>query len=149
MIRLENFWRLQRDGLPLGALVAQPLAQLLTPQGGFSTAISRLATIALCAEITQGPAQPVDTAISLSLQKEAWERCQTTARELADVGELHAPKIAGEIIGFASLNQEEDLSHQPTLSAGLHYIIFFLIQYLFYLHPYIPRIQLGKKMMIC
>lgn len=109
----------------LGALVGQPLAQLLTPQGGFSTAISRLATIALCAEITQGLPQPVDTAIALSLQREAWERCQSTARDLADIGELHAPKIAGEIIGTEALEQGEDYlpSTNPLGGVALHHIL--------------------------
>ena len=109
----------------LGALVGQPLAQFLTPQGGFSTAISRLATIALCAEITQGPARTVDTAISLSLQREAWERCQTTAKDLADQGELHAPKIAEQIIGSEALETEQINLPQanPLGGVALHHIL--------------------------
>lgn len=109
----------------LGALVGQPFAQLLTPQGGFSTAISRLATIALCAEITQGDPHTVDTAIALSLQREAWERCQQTARELADIGELHAPRIAKAIIGSEALEQEQDYlpPTNPLGGVALHHIL--------------------------
>lgn len=109
----------------LGALVGQPFAQLLTPQGGFSTAISRLATLALCAEITQGNAQTVDTAIALSLQREAWERCQTTARQLAETGELHAPRIARDIIGSDSLDEGQDYlpPTNPLGGVALHHIL--------------------------
>ena len=68
-------------------------------------------------------------------------------RELADVGELHAPKIAGESLGLP-LNQEEDSLPSTNPLGGVALIIFFLNTSSTSIHI-LPRIQWEKKMMIC
>ena len=77
----------------LGSMLGGPMAPLVTPQGGFSTAVARLATMAVCAEAAEGQGALTDRAVALSLRRETWTQAVGLAKQLAQQGQLHAPKI--------------------------------------------------------
>ena len=63
-----------------GSILGSPDPSLLTPQGGFSTATGRLATLSVCCEAMQGPPNEIDTAVQLGLHRNAWEHCREVAK---------------------------------------------------------------------
>ena len=82
-----------------GEILGAPDPSLLSPQGGFSTAVARMATLAICAEVANGEADEVDNAVALSLHYTAWETCTIIAKQLANQSQLHAPKIVAAVLG--------------------------------------------------
>ena len=80
----------------IGEILGGPAAALVIPQGGFSTACARLATLAVCAEAALAPqydAEMCDAAVHLSLRVEVWPQTITIAEKLATKGQLNAPAI--------------------------------------------------------
>ena len=102
-----------------GGMLGSPDPSLLTPQGGFSTAIGRLATLSVCAEAMQGPPNEIDTAVQLSLHRNVWEHCRNIAKKLAQQGALHAPKIALMALSQASLPSTSGPLPKPNVLGGL------------------------------
>ena len=82
----------------LASMLGAPAATLLTPQGGSSTAIARLATLAICAEAMEGGGEYTDRAVSLSLHQGVWPKAVQTAKILSQQGQLHAPKICSVVL---------------------------------------------------
>ena len=82
----------------------------MVPQGGFSGAVSRLATLAVCAEVSHQvnrgiehvddtEVQTVDPSVEpLPLRYDCWHRSIDVARLLSQQGQLHAPQIAAELV---------------------------------------------------
>lgn len=101
-----------------GSLLGAPDPSLLTPQGGFSTATGRLASLSICAEAMQGPPQQVDIAVQLSLHHNVWEHCRDIAKKLAHRGELHAPKIAQYALRQDSLPDSKGPLPKPNVLGG-------------------------------
>jgi len=82
----------------LASMLGSPAAALLTPQGGSSTAVARLATLAVCAEVAEGGGISTDRAVSLSLHKGVWTKAVHAAKILSQQGQLHAPKICSLVL---------------------------------------------------
>ncbi len=101
-----------------GGMLGAPDPTLLSPQGGFSTAIGRLASLSVCAEVMQGPPEQVDVAVQLSLHQNVWEHCRDVARNLAQRGELHAPKIAQQALRQTSLPDASGPLPKPSVLGG-------------------------------
>jgi len=101
-----------------GSILGAPDPSLLTPQGGFSTATGRLASLSICAEAMQGPPEQVDTAVQLSLHHNVWEHCRDIAKKLAHRGELHAPKIAQYALREDSLPDSKGPLPKPNILGG-------------------------------
>ena len=95
----------------IAEIVGAPAAPLLSPQGGSSTAIARLATLAICSEVAEGGGTQTDNAVALSLHKSVWTRAVQAAKQLAQQGQLHAPKICSTVLGD---NREANLMQLPT-----------------------------------
>ena len=93
----------------LAMLIAGPNPALVAPQGGFSTATARIAALAVCSEIAEGPPQKVDSAVSLSLRQEVWQEAVNAARVLSHRGALNAPSICAHILSQNIDNQRETL----------------------------------------
>ncbi|MEC7983849.1 MAG: hypothetical protein VX278_01715 [Myxococcota bacterium] len=108
----------------LSELVGEPASPLLSPQGGFSTAVARLATIAICAEAAEGGKEQTDRAVALSLRHDAWFKTVKVAKQLSQKGQLHAPTICAQVTGDTG---EEDRAFLPTPSliggAGLKHVM--------------------------
>ena len=102
-----------------GSILGAPDPTLLSPQGGFSTAVGRLATLGVCAEVIQGVPEVVDTAVQLALHHNVWDHCKEVARQLANRGELHAPKIAQEVLQMETLPDFKGSLPKPNLLGGL------------------------------
>ncbi|MEC8382286.1 MAG: hypothetical protein VXZ96_18285 [Myxococcota bacterium] len=99
----------------IAEIVSGPAAALVIPQGGFSTACARLATLAVCSEAALSPQhtpQLVDQAVQLALRDEIWSQAVQIAEQLAPQGLLHAPAI------FKALRNEvqTDAGRLPTPS---------------------------------
>ena len=80
----------------IAEIASGPAAALVIPQGGFSTACARLATLAISSEAALSPQQPpilVDQAVQLALRDEIWQQAVQVAEQLAPQGLLHAPAI--------------------------------------------------------
>jgi len=82
----------------LASMLGAPAATLLTPQGGSSTAIARLATLAICAQAMEGGEESTDRAVSLSLHQGVWPKAIRAAKILSQQGQLHAPKICSVVL---------------------------------------------------
>jgi hypothetical protein len=93
----------------LAELIAGPASSLVAPQGGFSTAIARIATLAVCAEVAEGGASATDKAVSLSLRQEVWQEAVAAARSLAQKGALNAPDICAFVLKEDIRLQKEEL----------------------------------------
>lgn len=102
-----------------GAMLGSPDPSLLSPQGGFSTATGRLATLAVCSEAMQGPPDEIDLAVQLSLHQNVWEHCREIAKVLAQQGALHAPKIALMALKQHSLPDDDAPLPKPNVLGGL------------------------------
>ena len=102
-----------------GAILGSPDPSLLTPQGGFSTASGRLATLSVCSEAMQGPPNEIDTAVQLALHRNVWEHCREVAKTLAQQGALHAPKIALMALKQVSLPTTSGPLPKPNVLGGL------------------------------
>ena len=102
-----------------GVILGAPDPSLLTPQGGFSTAAGRLATLSVCSEAMQGPPNEIDSAVQLSLHRNAWEHCRDVAKTLAQQGALHAPKIALIALKQASLPTTSAPLPKPNILGGM------------------------------
>ena len=102
-----------------GAILGSPDPSLLTPQGGFSTATGRLATLSVCCEAMQGPPNEIDTAVQLALHRNAWEHCREVAKTLAQQGALHAPKIALVALKQSALPTTSGPLPKPNILGGL------------------------------
>ena len=83
----------------IGKILGGPVANLVTPQGGFSTAVARLATLAVCAEAAEAKGEQTDRAVSLSLRRDTWSKTVEISRQLAQKGQLHAPTICATVFG--------------------------------------------------
>ena len=83
----------------LGHILGGPVASLVSPQGGFSTAIARLATLAVCAEAAEANGAQTDRAVALSLRRNTWTKTVELSRQLAQKGQLHAPTICASVFG--------------------------------------------------
>ncbi len=101
-----------------GSLLGAPDPTLLSPQGGFSTACGRLASLSICAEAIQGPPSKVDAAVQLSLHQNVWEHCRDVAKKLAHRGELHAPKIAQQALRQHTLPDADGPLPTPNVLGG-------------------------------
>lgn len=80
----------------IAEILGAPAAALVIPQGGFSTACARLATLAVCSEASLSPQYAptlVDQAVHLALRDEVWTQAVQVAEQLAPQGLLHAPAI--------------------------------------------------------
>lgn len=97
----------------IASVLGGPLAPLMTPQGGSSTAIARLATLTVCAEAIEGGQERTDHALSLILHKSSWIKAVQAAKYLSQKGQLHAPKICSLVLDkeFDELD-----NHLPTLN---------------------------------
>ena len=102
-----------------GAMLGSPDPSLLSPQGGFSTATGRLATLGVCSEAMQGPPNEIDIAVQLSLHHNVWEHCREIAKGLAQQGALHAPKIALMALKQNSLPSADAPLPKPNVLGGL------------------------------
>ncbi len=102
----------------LGEISGGPSAGLVSPQGGFSTAVARIASLAICAEVAQGDHRQTDPAVSLSLHYDAWEECSDVANQLSTKGQLHAPKIAEFLIGSLPGGDENAPLPHPNVLGG-------------------------------
>ena len=108
----------------LSEVTAEPAAPLLTPQGGFSTAIARLATLAICSEASEGGEEQTDRAVALSLRHDAWKKTVVAARQLAQRGQLHAPKICEVALNKPSQEEKSGLpTPSPLGGAGLKHVM--------------------------
>ena len=101
----------------LATVLGAPLAPLLTPQGGSSTAIARLATLTVCAEAAEGGVEQTDRALSLSLHKGAWLQAVQAAKYLSQKGQLHAPKICSLVLDM-ELEEEDNKLPSPNMLGG-------------------------------
>ena len=101
-----------------GEMLAAPDASLLSPQGGFSTAVGRLATLSVCAEAIQGPPDVIDNATQLALHQNVWEHCRDVAKTLAHKGQLHAPKIASQVLDISELPSMRGPLPKPNVLGG-------------------------------
>ena len=95
----------------LSSILGAPIAPLLAPQGGSSTAIARLATLTICAEASEGGFERTDNAISLLLHKSSWSQAVQAAKYLSQKGQLHAPKICSLVLGQ---ELEDRYNHLPS-----------------------------------
>jgi hypothetical protein len=102
----------------LGQLTGGPSAPLVSPQGGFSTAVSRLASLAICAEVAQGDVDKTDPAVALSLHYDAWEQCINVADQLSQQNQLHAPRIVEYLLGELPPQTETKKLPPPNLLGG-------------------------------
>ena len=107
----------------LAELLGAPAAALMAPQGGFSTAVARLATLAVCTEAAEGRGTSTDRAVSFSLRHEAWPDAVELARELAQSGQLHAPLICSSAFGEQPAEEEPLPSPCPLGGQALHRIL--------------------------
>ena len=101
-----------------GAMLGAPDPSLLSPQGGFSTAVGRLASLSVCAEAMQGPPEEIDTAVQLALHQNVWEHCRDIAKSLAQRGALHAPKIALLALNRLNIPRSKTPLPKPNLLGG-------------------------------
>lgn len=90
----------------LGRLVARGTAALCPPAGGHAGAAARLATLAVCAEVSEGGLS-VDRAVQLALLDEAWPAAVEAARPLSRRGRLRSPLIVAAALG-APLDHDGD-----------------------------------------
>ncbi len=83
----------------LGRTLALATAALAPQAGGFSGAVARLATLAVCAEGLEGGGEATDRAVGLALSFDAWPAAVEMARPMAARGSLHAPAVFDALIG--------------------------------------------------
>ena len=108
----------------LAEILAGPASVLVAPQGGFSTAVARLASITVCSEIALGGNPAVDDVVSLALRQEVWKEAVEASRFLAQRGALHAPDICSFVLQKDISQEEEHLPPPSTLGgAALHHIL--------------------------
>ena len=108
----------------LAQVLAGPAFPLVAPQGGFSTAVARLASLTVCSEVAMGGNPAVDNVISLALRQEVWKEAVDASRLLAQKGALHAPEICSFVLQQDISQEEEQLPPPSTLGgAALHHIL--------------------------
>ena len=102
----------------LGTVAGGPLAALVSPQGGFSTAVGRIASLSICAEVAQGPVERTDPAVALSVHYDSWEESVAAAQKLSANGQLQAPQIAEAIVGRLSEAPTDAILPHPNPLGG-------------------------------
>ncbi len=83
----------------VAALLVGPAPALMTGASGYAGAAARLASLAVCAEASEGGESDTDAAVALALVRDAWPRAVDAARDAARRGRLHAPLIVAIVLG--------------------------------------------------
>jgi len=83
----------------LARVLAGPASGVLPPASGHAGASARLATLAVCAEATEGSWEDTDRAVALCMVRDAWPDAVLAARTVAQEGKLVAPAILAHTIG--------------------------------------------------
>jgi hypothetical protein len=111
----------QQNTSPYASSIAEilsgPASPLVAPQGGFSTAVARLAAISVCSEVAMGGNPAVDTVVSLSLRREVWRETVEASRVLSQRGVLNAPEICAHILR-RDISKEEEVLPSPSTLGG-------------------------------
>jgi hypothetical protein len=119
----------------IAEMLAGPVSPLVAPQGGFSTAVARLAAMSVCSEVAMGGNPAVDTVVNLSLRREVWREAVDASRILSQRGALHAPEICSHILQRDISKEEEHLPSPSSLGgSALEHILPFPLGFS---HPFL------------
>lgn len=77
----------------LAETVSKPASILLLESTGHAGAAARMASLAVCAQATEGGGTAADNAVRMALNEDAWFEALDAARVLAESGHVVAPEI--------------------------------------------------------